>query len=248
MTIEHAHVPKGNVLKRKVGGVPVIYLAGGTALVLAVYAYRAKATAKDSPADTTDTNPAQTDAETDVANASGSSADVYPNMPTGTVIVAPQGASTPEPTYEDNDTWLRKSVAYLIAHGENPGNAQVALQTYLSGNDLSVAQGAMRDKVVKEYGLPPETFTSGNTAVPPPKVVPKATTPATTPPKPVPAKPIPPKPAPPKVTTYVVRSGDTLSGIAGKYRTTWQALYAKNRAVIGSNPNLIKPGQRLVVS
>jgi LysM repeat protein len=44
---------------------------------------------------------------------------------------------------------------------------------------------------------------------------------------------------------YVVRPGDTLSGIAAKYHTTWQVIYSANRVVIGSNPNLIHPGQTL---
>lgn len=47
--------------------------------------------------------------------------------------------------------------------------------------------------------------------------------------------------------TYTVKSGDTLSGIASKYRTTWQKLYEKNKATIGNNPNLIKPGQVLKI-
>lgn len=48
-------------------------------------------------------------------------------------------------------------------------------------------------------------------------------------------------------TTYVVVSGDTLSSIATKYGTNWQTLYAANRAVIGSNPNIIKPGERIII-
>ena len=44
---------------------------------------------------------------------------------------------------------------------------------------------------------------------------------------------------------YVVQGGDTLSGIASKYGTTYQDLAAKNGI---SNPNLIYPGMRLVVS
>ena len=47
--------------------------------------------------------------------------------------------------------------------------------------------------------------------------------------------------------TYTVKSGDTLSGIANKYGTTWQNIYNNNRDIIGSNPNLIKPGQILKV-
>lgn len=47
------------------------------------------------------------------------------------------------------------------------------------------------------------------------------------------------KPAPQK-RTYTVRAGDTLSGIAARYGTSWQALAQKNGI---SNPNLIFPGQ-----
>ncbi|MEU6393760.1 transglycosylase family protein [Streptomyces sp. NPDC046939] len=44
---------------------------------------------------------------------------------------------------------------------------------------------------------------------------------------------------------YVVRGGDTLSLIAAAHGTSWQRLHAVNRAVIGPDPNLIMPGQRL---
>lgn len=46
---------------------------------------------------------------------------------------------------------------------------------------------------------------------------------------------------------YVVQSGDNLSSIAAKYGTTWQAIYDKNKGIIGNNPNVIKPGQRLEI-
>src|SRR5690606_26061342 len=42
--------------------------------------------------------------------------------------------------------------------------------------------------------------------------------------------------------TYTVRSGDTLSGIAGRHGTNWQTLQRLNGI---SNPNLIYPGQVL---
>ncbi|MFI9249880.1 transglycosylase family protein [Streptomyces sp. NPDC053069] len=46
---------------------------------------------------------------------------------------------------------------------------------------------------------------------------------------------------------YTVVHGDTLSGIAGEHhvRGGWRGLYAGNRATIGSDPDLILPGQRL---
>ncbi|MCF1599620.1 LysM peptidoglycan-binding domain-containing protein [Streptomyces muensis] len=44
---------------------------------------------------------------------------------------------------------------------------------------------------------------------------------------------------------YTVRAGDTLSGIADRHGTTWRQLYAANKSVIGADPHLIVPGQRL---
>ncbi|MFF9089349.1 transglycosylase family protein [Streptomyces sp. NPDC014991] len=46
---------------------------------------------------------------------------------------------------------------------------------------------------------------------------------------------------------YTVREGDTLSIIAARYGTSWQRLYAANKAVIGADPDLIVPGQRLAL-
>ncbi|MEU8209826.1 transglycosylase family protein [Micromonospora sp. NPDC049044] len=47
--------------------------------------------------------------------------------------------------------------------------------------------------------------------------------------------------------TYLVKPGDTLSEIADGHRVTggWQALYEHNRQLIGADPGLIFPGQRL---
>lgn len=47
--------------------------------------------------------------------------------------------------------------------------------------------------------------------------------------------------------TYTVQPGDNLSKIASKFGTTWQKIYENNRAVIGSNPNLIRAGQTLKI-
>lgn len=50
-------------------------------------------------------------------------------------------------------------------------------------------------------------------------------------------------------TKYVVRYGDTLSGIAARFavRGGWRALYAANRRAIGPDPNVIHSGTVLVV-
>lgn len=55
-----------------------------------------------------------------------------------------------------------------------------------------------------------------------------------------------------KPTKYTVKNGDTLSSIALKIRAKgvkidWLSIYKANKSVIGKNPNLILPGQKLVI-
>lgn len=87
---------------------------------------------------------------------------------------------------------------------------------------------------------PPKKATSGGT----PKPAPKPT-----------AKPAP-KPTPVTKPKYAVdqwvtvKPGDNLSAIAARYKQqgiTAQSIYTANRGVIGSNINLIRPGQKLHV-
>ena len=42
-----------------------------------------------------------------------------------------------------------------------------------------------------------------------------------------------------------VELGDTLSKIAQRAHVSWHSLYVQNKKVVGSNPNLIFPGQKL---
>ncbi|WP_281248299.1 transglycosylase family protein [Cryptosporangium aurantiacum] len=53
--------------------------------------------------------------------------------------------------------------------------------------------------------------------------------------------------ATPRFPSYLVRPGDSLVLIAVGHRVSWQSLYAKNRRVIGANPNVIHPGQRILI-
>lgn len=46
---------------------------------------------------------------------------------------------------------------------------------------------------------------------------------------------------------YTVVAGDTLSGIAAAKDLNWMKVYQDNKKVIGSNPDLIFPGQRFTV-
>ena len=44
---------------------------------------------------------------------------------------------------------------------------------------------------------------------------------------------------------YTVKSGDTLSAIGQQHGVAWREIYEANKDVIGDNPDLIKPGQKL---
>lgn len=48
-------------------------------------------------------------------------------------------------------------------------------------------------------------------------------------------------------TIYMVQPGDTLTKIAQKYNTNWESIYKKNKNIIGTNPNIIKIGQELII-
>ncbi|MEU8892792.1 transglycosylase family protein [Streptomyces sp. NPDC048442] len=92
---------------------------------------------------------------------------------------------------------------------------------------------------------PPEK----KTPAPPRKKAPAPPARQTPPPR---TDPAPPSPAPgpaEKKATYTVVGGDTLSGIAETERVSggWQRLYESNRQVIGGDPDVIRPGQRLLV-
>ncbi len=54
---------------------------------------------------------------------------------------------------------------------------------------------------------------------------------------------------PPAPITYTVKPGDTLSAIAAWFtQQGYGALYAANLDVIGGNPDLIRPGERITIS
>lgn len=66
-------------------------------------------------------------------------------------------------------------------------------------------------------------------------------------PRPLPRPPVVPPVSHPGTRYYTVRPGDTLSAIARRFNIPggWTSLYNLNRPLIGGNPNLIHPGQRL---
>ena len=81
---------------------------------------------------------------------------------------------------------------------------------------------------------------------------PPAPTPAAAPPPPLPHPSAPPpKPAPSTGRTYTVVKGDNLWNIAKRFTgngQNWTKIYADNKSVVGSNPNLIRPGEKLKIN
>ncbi|MCG0285939.1 LysM domain-containing protein [Streptomyces sp. PSAA01] len=63
------------------------------------------------------------------------------------------------------------------------------------------------------------------------------------------AVPEPPAKAHPQAGSYTVVHGDTLSAIADTENVAggWERLYEINRQVIGADPDVIRPGQRLTL-
>lgn len=163
MTIETASAPHSHgFTSKRVGGVPVIYIAGGVVAVLAVYAWRAKS----APA-----APAETDTTTDTTGAP-TDGTLYPSPPDGTVSTPVTGQETTPTTgntaITDNGAWLQAAETYLIGKGYGAGTAQLALQTYLDGSDMTYDQGVMRDAAIAQFGLPPDGATIGATGAKPP--------------------------------------------------------------------------------
>ena len=166
--LPHPHT--GGWASKKVANIPVVYLAVAGAFLLVLLAYhshRAKKAAV-SVANTTGAPP-----DTAASSTLGTDLGTPPAI-VGTVSSDPNGQlavtnTNINPAINTNDQWLHQAATYLITQGNNPGDVQLALQTYMNGQDLSYEQGKLRDAAVAQYGLPPASFDSGITA---PKTVP----------------------------------------------------------------------------
>jgi murein DD-endopeptidase MepM/ murein hydrolase activator NlpD len=101
----------------------------------------------------------------------------------------------------------------------------------------NAAAGALSTGSMFEGG--PNPYPDTNTSTPKPDT--------TTPTKPKPET--TPEPQTKAGEKYTVKRGDTLSKIAVAQDVDggWQALYAANKSVVGPNPNLIYPGQKLTL-
>ena len=147
-------------LKRKVLGVPVLYLLALGVGVLAFFAWKMKPSApSDTPTDSTDS-------ETGMADMGGD-AGTYDYLRTNGTVTVSQG-STPDittpVTVRTNATWRNDAINWLVGQGAaNGGDAQTAIDKYLGGEQLSIPEGKLRDAAIKQFGIPPEPFENGGT-------------------------------------------------------------------------------------
>lgn len=172
MTVEVGPRKAGSVLRKRVLGVPVIYLAAGFVVIIAIYAWKAKASAPAETGQADNVGPDAEDADNGVGTLVGTSGGTSyvdgsgtATVPDGTVVATNTTVpSSSNSSITDNSAWMSAGVQFLISKGYGAGDAQSALQTYLAGNDMTYDQGVMRDIVIKEYGLPPDGAQIGNTA------------------------------------------------------------------------------------
>ena len=176
--------------------------------------------------------------------------------PSWTAVPPPSTApdTGSSPTYETNEAWGTAAINWLIAQGYNAGLASSAITKGLmggqdsNGTKMSIQEWTLWTLALTKFGSPPYPVN-----VPPPTTgVPGpgggGNPPPTTnpPPSTDPGTKVPPH------TVYTVKRGDTLSGIAKKYHTTWQTIWnfnlkyrsAATRAILKARgPNLIYAGQ-----
>lgn len=138
--------------KKKIVGIPVLYLAGGLVVILVVVAWKLKAAPEPTPPDA-----AGTDDGTGAPELAGSDSAYDGFNTNGTVVVQPTAPTGNEPVSETNETWLASAIAYVVKEKlATPGYAQETLTKYLDGNDLSFSEGKIRDAALTGVGLPPE--------------------------------------------------------------------------------------------
>lgn len=165
-----------------------------------------------------------------------------------TDLTPPSSASTDAPT--NNDQWEIAAVDYLIAKGYDPALSDSAIRKWFGGAKLSITEYALVREALTRLGEPPSPLPAPLYDVPG-IPVPPVNTP--TPHQPIKHPVTPGKPAPkPAVRHYTVTAADRtgLWGIATRFYHNpqrWRDIYNANKAVIGPNPNIIRPGQVLII-
>jgi hypothetical protein len=145
---------KSPFLSRKIIGVPLLYWLAIFVLILAYVAYRMRSAPSDVP-ETADPSLAPENADESAASYDGFTAQPTPTYSSGVA---------PSTTVETNESWAKKATEFVGASGlATYGDAQLAIQKYLNGDQLSFKEGQIRDAAIKQFGAPPEPVTVGGT-------------------------------------------------------------------------------------
>lgn len=187
-----------------------------------------------------------------------------PASPTATTTVAPSTTAVPSntpttvaPTAPSSvtNTSVPASPAPTTAPIASATSAPISsefpgriIHTVQSGDkvvNLAALYGSSVDAIIAANGLNPSAFIRvGQPLIIPVRLAAPATsTPTATSPAQVPP-PTSSAPGTGSTTTYVVQTGDTLGRIAVRFNTSVAALSQLNGI---ANPNVIRPGQRLVI-
>jgi hypothetical protein len=206
-------------LQRKVFGVKVLYLVAVVVVVLLFFALKMESGISDEEAlDTVE----ETSGDFGITDAEAT--PTYPDFDgTGTVTVPSTSVGTTDPAVtpgsytsvpeETNETWGRKAIEWLVKNGgASADGATIAIQKYLNGDQLSFAEGELRNKAVTAIGFPPIIPPSGGTLA-----------------KPIAATPNP-APAKPVAKVYKAPTTHTITGGGDNTWTELAKLYYQSTA------------------
>lgn len=143
------------IARKKVLGIPVLYLAAAAVIVLAIVAWRIK------PSPEPDTEPVDAAGPEDLMDP-----DLSGLATNGTVTVVQQDAKPADVDTEPktNDDWVREGAEWLTAERNIPGTtAFAALSKYVNGQDTSFDEQELVNSVIKEKGQPPSAPAEGGT-------------------------------------------------------------------------------------
>lgn len=147
------------IARKKVLGVPALYLAGAFVVILAVVAYRMKSTATDK------TPPVDNGGTDESAPGVGELSDPYAGLGTQGTVTVQQVATNPADTGNDvktNEDWVRAGAEWLTsAKGVAGSRGYSALHKYINGQDRTFEEQGWVDDVIKEKGQPPSDIAEG---------------------------------------------------------------------------------------
>ncbi|MFH9329947.1 transglycosylase family protein [Streptomyces althioticus] len=186
-------------------------------------------------------------------NQDTASPDVDPGVPTGTDDddTRTGGTTTPSGTPETGDTSSSASSSDRSGSSDSSREAKSDANPGASPSASATPEGDESDKSGQSAGssTAAESESNGSGRHRGPSAQEGGTAGAGTPSSGRHASPPTGTPAGIADDRYTVQDGDSLTSIADSLALTggWTALYVENQQVIGDDPNLILPGQRLLV-